>query len=285
MAVILKGKEVAQAKKPGIMERVRTLKTMDICPALNIVMVGDREDAHAYTKGASKALSACGIGCHAANFPEDIKQDKLLKRISAMNNDPLVHGILVMRPIPRSIEWNAVERVISPDKDVDCITTHNLSRIFKGEQGGFNPCTAQAVIEVLAHYGVSVEGKKVAVIGRSLVVGKPVAMLLLQKNATVTICHSKTTRLDRITSAADIIVAAAGMPGLIGAEHVKKGSIVLDVGINMVGGKLVGDVDYDRAAQYAAMITPVPGGIGSVTTSVLMENILTAAERLAGKPG
>ncbi len=283
MAVILKGADVAQAKKPAIMARVDALKAMGICPALGIVMVGNRDDSQAYARGALKALSACGIDCNVANFPRDIKQQQLLEEIRAMNADIKVHGILVMRPIPPAIEWEVVENMVSPQKDVDCIASQNLSKVFKGERDGFNPCTAQAVMEVLEHYGISVAGKRAVVIGRSLVVGKPVAMMLLQRNATVTICHSKTSELARVTSRADIIVAAAGTAGLVKSEHVKKGSIVLDVGINVVDGKLTGDVDFKQVEPYVSMITPVPGGIGSVTTSVLMENILTAAERLAGK--
>ena len=285
MAVILKGKEVAQHKRSQIMARVGKLKAMNIYPALNIIMVGGREDAKAYARGASKALSECGISCHTVVFPEDINKERLIEEVSAMNNDPRVHGLLVMRPIPGEIGWDAVERNISPDKDVDCITMHNLSKVFKGKEGGFNPCTAQAVMEILNHYNIDVEGRKVGVVGRSMGVGKPAAMLLLKRNATVTVCHSKTKDLARETSAADVIVAAAGVPKMIGAGHVKKGSIVIDVGINMVSGRLVGDVDFDELEPLVSMITPVPGGVGSVTTTVLMENILTAAERLAGKPG
>lgn len=283
MAVLLKGSQVAQAKREQIITRVKTLKEQGITPNLNIIMVGSTADARAYAKAAAKVLMDCGIACNTTGFPEDIKQDRLLEKISDINSDPSVHGILIMQPIPRSIEWGAVQGVISPEKDVDCITTHNLSMVFQGAEGGLNPCTAQAVMEVLDHYDIDVEGKKVVVIGRSLVVGKPVAMLLLGKNATVTICHSRTEDLAKETLAADIIIAAAGQPKLVGPEHVKENSIVIDVGINVVGGKMVGDVDFQRVEPKASRITPVPGGVGSVTTSVLMENLLTAAEGISGK--
>lgn len=184
-----------------------------------------------------------------------------------------------MRPVPSAIRWEAVEEAISPAKDVDCITAQNLAGVFKGDTDVFYPCTAKAVVDMLDHYEINAEGKKAVVIGRSLVVGKPLAMMLLQRNATVTICHSRTRDLAEISSQADILVAAAGTPGLVGPDFVNENSIVLDVGINMVDGKLKGDVDFERVAPLVSMISPVPGGVGSVTTSVLMENIVTAAEK------
>ncbi|NLO25077.1 MAG: bifunctional 5,10-methylene-tetrahydrofolate dehydrogenase/5,10-methylene-tetrahydrofolate cyclohydrolase [Clostridiales bacterium] len=278
MALLLNGKEVARTKKDQIIKRVDALKARGISPALCIVMVGDRADSHAYVKGATKALSGCGIGCHLAHFPETVGEQQLLEEIKAINQNPEYHGIIVMRPVPAAIRWETIEEAISPAKDVDCVTVQNLAGVFKGDAGVFYPCTAKAVVDTLDHYGVEMQGKNVVVIGRSLVVGKPLAMLLIKKNATVTICHSKTLDLDRVTSRADIIVAAAGTPGLVGPASVNKDSIVVDVGINMVDGKLTGDVDFDRVEPLVSMITPVPGGIGSVTTSVLMENIVTAAE-------
>ena len=279
MAFIMKGTDVAQAKKQGIIKRVEALKERGVSPALCIIMVGDREDSHAYVKGATKALAGCGIGCHLAHYPEDISQHRLLEEIEDVNQNPEYHGIIVMRPVPSAIRWEAVEETISPAKDVDCITAQNLAGVFKGDTDVFYPCTAKAVIDMLDHYGVNAEGKKAVVIGRSLVVGKPLAMMLLQRNATVTICHSRTRDLAEISSQADILVAAAGTPGLVGPDFVNENSIVLDVGINMVEGKLKGDVDFERVAPLVSMISPVPGGVGSVTTSVLMENIVTAAEK------
>ncbi|HZX46265.1 MAG TPA: tetrahydrofolate dehydrogenase/cyclohydrolase catalytic domain-containing protein [Clostridia bacterium] len=279
MAFIMKGTDVAQAKKQGIIKRVEALKERGVSPALCIIMVGDREDSHAYVKGATKALARCSIGCHLAHYPEDISRHRLLEEIEAINQNPEYHGIIVMRPVPSAIRWEAVEGTISPAKDVDCITAQNLAGVFKGDTDVFYPCTAKAVVDMLDHYRVSVEGKKAVVIGRSLVVGKPLAMMLLQRNATVTICHSRTRDLAKAASQADILVAAAGTPGLVGPDFVNKDSIVLDVGINMVDGKLKGDVDFERVAPLVSMISPVPGGVGAVTTSVLMENIVTAAEK------
>lgn len=280
MAFILKGGEVARSKKAELVKRVKALRDKDVHPALCIIMVGDREDSQAYAKSASKALADCGIKCKLADFPGDIKEQKLLEEIDAINGEPRFHGILIMRPIPGDAKWESIERIISPEKDVDCITMHNLAKVFMGDDSGFYPCTAQAVMEMLDFYDIEIEGKNVAVIGRSLVVGKPVAMLLLQKNATVTLCHSRTKNLDSVTSRADIIVAAAGSAHLLGTGSVRKESIVLDVGINVVDGKLTGDVDFDKVEPLVSMISPVPGGVGTVTTSVLMENIVTAAERL-----
>lgn len=283
MTQILRGAEVANAKKSVIIKRTEVLKAKGLCPALCIVMVGDKGDAQAYAKSASKTLAHCGIQCHIADFPGDIGTQGLIEEIKGINENPDYHGILIMRPLPETMQWGLIENIISPEKDVDCITMDNLSKVFKGDDSGFYPCTAQAVVEILDYYGIELKGKNVVVIGRSLVVGKPAAMLLLQRNATVTLCHSKTKNLNGITSKADIIVAAAGIPHLLGEESVRKESIVLDVGINLVKGKLVGDVDFDRVAPLVSMISPVPGGIGSVTTSVLMENVVIAAERLMDK--
>jgi methylenetetrahydrofolate dehydrogenase (NADP+)/methenyltetrahydrofolate cyclohydrolase len=284
MAFVMKGTDVAQAKKQEIIKRVEALKERGVSPALCIIMVGDREDSHAYVKGATKAMAGCGIGCHLAHYPEDINQHRLIEEIGAINQNPECHGIIVMRPVPAAIRWEAVEGAISPAKDVDCITAQNLAGVFKGDTDVFYPCTAKAVVDMLDHYGVNVEGKKAVVIGRSLVVGKPLAMLLLQRNATVTLCHSRTRDLAQVSSQADILVAAAGTPGLVGPDFVDKKSIVVDVGINLVDGKLKGDVDFDSVSPLVSMITPVPGGVGSVTTSVLMENIVTAAWKQRGGP-
>jgi methylenetetrahydrofolate dehydrogenase (NADP+)/methenyltetrahydrofolate cyclohydrolase len=280
MAVVLSGKEVAEYKKKDIRRRVEQLKSKGIKPALNIVMVGDRKDSLAYVEGARKALGGCDIECRVSNYPEAILQEDLIKKIQSINQDENIHGVLIMRPLPDSIDWETVGEIISPAKDVDCVTPYNLSGVFRGYRNVFHPCTAQAVLDVLEYYGVNLEGKKVAVIGRSLVVGKPVAMMLLQKNATVTICHSRTVNLKEMTSSADILVAAAGKPRLIGKEYVKQDAVVVDVGINVVDGKLVGDVNFEEVKEKASMITPVPGGVGTVTTAVLMEHIVAAAGRM-----
>ena len=277
MAFIMKGTDVAQVKKQGIIKRVEALKERGVSPALCIIMVGAREDPRLRKRPQRPWRVRYWLSPGA--LPEDISQHRLLEEIEAVNQKPEYHGIIVMRPVPSAIRWEAVEEAISPAKDVDCITAQNLAGVFKGDTDVFYPCTAKAVVDMLDHYEINAEGKKAVVIGRSLVVGKPLAMMLLQRNATVTICHSRTRDLAEISSQADILVAAAGTPGLVGPDFVNENSIVLDVGINMVDGKLKGDVDFERVAPLVSMISPVPGGVGSVTTSVLMENIVTAAEK------
>jgi methylenetetrahydrofolate dehydrogenase (NADP+)/methenyltetrahydrofolate cyclohydrolase len=274
MGTVLSGREVASSKKERIIRQVEALRLKGIKPLLNIAMVGNREDAVAYAKNAQRALANCGIGCRVTEFPADIAQQQLIEGISAIDSDNSVHGILVMRPLPDHIDWDAVTKVVSPAKDVDCITSNNLSGVFEGRRDVYYPCTAQAVIDTLEHYGVDLDGKEAVVIGRSLVIGRPVSMMLLQRNATVTICHSKTTNLADVTRRADVLVVAVGKPAMIKAEHVKQGAVVVDVGINVHDGKLMGDVDFDGVKDKASMITPVPGGIGTVTTSVLMEHVV-----------
>jgi len=280
MAVILSGKEVAEQKKIDIRRRVQQLKSNGVQPTLDIAMVGDREDSLAYIKGAHKALDSCGIECRVSSYPETITIGHFIGEIQKKNNDDSVHGIIIMRPLPGSLDWKMVEETLSPAKDVDCITPSNLAGVFSGLRDVFYPCTAQAVIDILDYYHIDLKGKNVAVVGRSMVVGKPVSMMLLQRDATVTISHSKTADLEKVVSAADIVVAAAGKPGLVKDRHVKQGAVVIDVGINFVEGRLVGDVDFDSVEMKASMITPVPGGVGSVTTGVLMEHIAVAAENI-----
>jgi len=232
MTVILDGEKIAKSKKVRIKQRVQQLKSKGINPTLSIVMVGDREDSVAYTRGASKALSSCGINCKIKDYPETISQEEFIENIGNINNSSDIHGILIMRPIPKHINWHLVENAVVPEKDVDCITPVNLAGVFQGKKDVFYPCTAKAVMNILEYYQIDIEGKKAVVIGRSLVVGKPVAMMLLDKNATVTICHSKTVNLLQQTSRSDILVAAVGVPGLVKREHVKEGGIVIDVGIS-----------------------------------------------------
>lgn len=280
MSVILSGKEVAEQKKTDIRRRVQQLKASGVQPALDILMVGDREDSLAYIKGARKALDSCGIECRVSSYPETISAGDFTREIQKKNNDGSVHGIIIMRPLPSTLDWETAEETLSPAKDVDCITPANLAGVFSGLKGVFYPCTAQAVIDTLDYYDIDIKGKNVAVVGRSMVVGKPVSMMLLQGDATVIISHSKTADLEKVTSAADIVVAAAGKPKLVKDRHVRPGAVVIDVGINFMDGKLVGDVDFDSVEAKASMITPVPGGVGSVTTGVLMEHIVAAAENI-----
>jgi methylenetetrahydrofolate dehydrogenase (NADP+)/methenyltetrahydrofolate cyclohydrolase len=274
MGTVLSGKEVANRKKEGIIKQVERLNAKGIKPLLNIVMVGDKEDSVAYTQNAQRTLQNCGIECRISRFPADVTQQQLIDSIAAIDRDSSVHGILIMRPLPDNIDWDTVSNTISPQKDIDCITSYNLSGVFEGRKEVFYPCTAQAVIDTLEHYDIELCGKEVVVIGRSLVIGRPVSMMLLQRHATVTICHSKTTNLADVCRRADVLVVAAGKPRMVKGDHVKQGAVVIDVGINVLDGKLVGDVDFDDVKEKASMITPVPGGIGTVTTSVLMEHVV-----------
>ena len=214
------------------------------------------------------------------SFDEKVSQEELLACIDRINRDDKIHGVLLLRPLPRHLDASVIENAVAAEKDVDCMTDLSISGVFSGRNIGYPPCTAQACIEILDHYGIDCTGKKAVVVGRSLVVGKPVSMMLLQKNATVTICHTRTKDLSSVTKEADILIVAAGRAGVIGAEHVREGQIVIDVGINTdENGKLCGDVKFSEAEKIAGYITPVPGGVGSVTTSVLVRHVVDAAMR------
>jgi len=216
-------------------------------------------------------------------LPELINQEEFEKEFSAVNSDPDIHGILLFRPLPKQLNEDPVRSMINPKKDVDCMSPVNMAKVFAGDESGFAPCTPEAVMEVLAHFGIDLKGKRVTVVGRSMVVGKPLSMLLLKKNATVTICHTKTADLGATCRNAEILIAAAGKANMITAEFVSENSIVVDVGINVGSdGKLCGDVDFDAVAPKTASITPVPGGVGTVTSSVLAKHVVRAANYLNG---
>ena len=283
MSIIMKGSEVAAAMKEELLREVEKLAQKRIVPQLGIVRVGARPDDLAYERGAVKRMEAVGIRCKVIELPESISQKEFEKEFSAVNSDPDIHGILLFRPLPRQLNEDPVRSLINPKKDIDCMSPVNMAKVFAGDESGFAPCTAEAVMEVLAHYGIDVKGKRVTVVGRSMVVGKPLSMLLLKKNATVTICHTKTTDLEETCRNAEILVAAAGKAAMITADFVSENSVVVDVGINVGSdGKLCGDVDFDAVAPKAAYITPVPGGVGAVTSSVLAEHVVRAANSLNG---
>lgn len=283
MSIIMKGSEVAAAMKEELLREVEKLAQKGIVPQLGIVRVGARPDDLAYERGAVKRMEAVGIRCKVIELPELINQEEFEKEFSAVNNDPDIHGILLFRPLPKQLNEDPVRSLINPKKDIDCMSPVNMAKVFAGDESGFAPCTAQAVIEVLAHFGIDVKGKRVTVVGRSMVVGKPLSMLLLKKNATVTICHTKTTDLEETCRNAEILVAAAGKAAMITADFVSENSVVVDVGINVGSdGKLCGDVEFDAVAPKAAYITPVPGGVGTVTSSVLAKHVVQAANTLNG---
>lgn len=279
MAEILKGAPVAKAISQQAALRAAELTARGITPTLAIVRVGERPDDISYEKGAVKRCDACGAAVRHVILPADVSQDELISAIRSLNQDDSVHGILMFRPLPRHIDEAAVCDSIAPEKDMDGVTEGSMAGIFSGSGKGYPPCTAQACIEILDHYGVELRGKHAVIVGRSNVIGKPAAMLLLGRNATVTICHTKTADMGVECRRADIIVAAAGKAGVISADHVSPGQIVLDVGINVTPeGKLTGDIDFDTVEPIVSAITPVPGGVGSVTTAVLAKHVVEAAE-------
>ncbi len=279
MARLLDGKEVAQAIMQRIRTKVEELKARNISPTLAIVRVGTNPSDQSYEKGALKRAEQAGVQVQRYLYDETVSQDELLKEIELLNQDKTVHGILILRPLPSQIDDDAVRAALLPEKDVDGITEGSLAGIFTGTHRGFAPCTARACMEILDFYDIDLTGKKVAVLGRSLVIGKPVAMLAMEKNGTVTVCHSRTgaDEMEKICRESDILIAAMGKAAMIDDHYVKEGQTILDVGINVgEGGKICGDVDFDAAAAAGA-ITPVPGGVGAVTTAVLMLQVVEAA--------
>ncbi|NLI54601.1 MAG: bifunctional 5,10-methylenetetrahydrofolate dehydrogenase/5,10-methenyltetrahydrofolate cyclohydrolase [Clostridiales bacterium] len=280
MAMLLKGAAVVSALNEQISADTAALRSRGVVPTLAVVRLGERADDLAYERGVTKRAEAVGIAVRQFLLPETAPQDELLGTIAQINADAAIHGCLIFRPLPKHIDDERVRAALSPEKDVDGITDGSLAGVFAGTKRGFPPCTAQACIEMLEYYGIETRGKTAVVIGRSLVVGKPVAMMLLGKNATVTICHTKTADMPSVTKNADILIVAAGRAGVVGADYVRAGQTVLDVGINFTPeGRMVGDADFDAVEPVVGAITPVPGGVGTVTTSVLMAHVAEAAKR------
>lgn len=281
MADILKGKPVADAINERTAAAVNELKEKGVVPTLCIVRVGERPDDLSYENGAMKRAAAVGVEVVRRIFPADVSEEELVSAIDGINADPAIHGVLLFRPLPRHINEARVCNALAPEKDMDGITDMSMAGVYAQKKRGFPPCTAQAVIELIDHYGIDLTGANVTVIGRSLVIGKPVSMMLIKKNATVTICHTRTRGTADIARNADIIVAAAGSKRMVDTEFVREGQIVIDVGINWdeEQGRIVGDVDLDAVSPIVSAVTPVPGGVGGVTTSVLMSHVAEAARR------
>lgn len=277
-AMILDGKEVAAALKKELAERLAKLKAKRYEPKLAIILAGDSKPSAMYASFMQKAAKSYGINSGIFKEAEDVSEDELGKLITDLSNDDEITGILMMMPLPEQIDPEKMIALIDPDKDVDGLTDMNAGRLFAGKDGLFGN-TPRAVMAILKHYKIEMNGKRVVVIGRSNVIGKPVSIMLLKENATVTICHSHTKDLTSLTREADVLVAAVGRPGYVTADMVKEGAVVIDVGINRVNGKTVGDVDYDNVSGKAGCITPVPGGVGSVTTAMVIENIIKAGEK------
>lgn len=278
---ILKGAPVAAALDEKTKIKVLALEQKGIYPCLAILRVGERPDDMAYERAAVKRCEKVGVQVRKIILPEDVSQAELISEIEKLNADSGVHGVLMFRPLPKSLDEKAACLALDPRKDIDGITVGSMSRVFSGSGDGFSPCTAQSVMEILNYYGVEISGRRVAVIGRSLVIGRPAAMLLMAANATVTICHSKTEDMPSVVRDADIVVAAIGKGEAIGAEYLRAGQTVIDVGMNWSEEKqkFVGDVRLDEAEQTVRAVTPVPGGVGSVTTSVLVSHVVEVADR------
>lgn len=275
---LLKGAPAAQTLKETLSERAQRLKR----PAcLAIVRVGENPDDCSYERSIVKKCEQVGVAVRQVQFAVDCTPQQLMDCMAALNGDDGVQGILVMRPLPPHLQVVSVEERIAPHKDVDAMHPINLARVFAGEPG-FAPCTAEAVIRLLEHADVALRGKHAVVIGRSAVVGRPLAMLLLQRDATVTICHRATQDLAALCRQADVLICAAGQANMVDAAYIKPGAVVVDVGIHVdADGNLCGDVDRARVGEQAAMITPVPGGVGAVTGYILVEHVIRAAEEMA----
>ncbi len=282
MAELMLGLPVAKAINERLLPRIDSLKVAGVSPKLAIVRVGAREDDLSYERGALKRCETLGIETEVIEVAEaDATTESLVATLEGLNVRPDVHGVLMFRPLPAGIDEAAVCAALAPQKDLDCMTPTSLLTTLSGRGAGFAPCTAEAVIELLDFYGVELDGANVTVVGRSLVIGKPVSMMLQARNATVTMCHTHTRDLAGCCRAADVVVAAAGHARTVGAEALREGQVVVDVGINWdaVAGKLVGDVDFESAEPKVSAITPVPRGVGSVTTAVLAKHLVEAAER------
>ena len=270
MGTLIKGKPVADEIKEKLKSEVKDLQMKGVIPKLAIIRVGDDPGDMAYERGAIKAMVSINIETDVRVLAKNITQSDF-------------HGILILRPLPEQLDENIIKNVIAPEKDVDCFSPVNVAKVFEGDETGFPPCTPSAVMEILKFYDIPLKGKNTVVIGRSMIVGKPAAMLLLKEHATVTICHSRTRDLPLVASGAELLVVGIGRAKMVNSDYINDGAIVIDVGINVdENGKLCGDVDTDDCMEKAFMITPVPGGVGSVTTSVLAKHVVKACKMQVG---
>jgi methylenetetrahydrofolate dehydrogenase (NADP+) / methenyltetrahydrofolate cyclohydrolase len=281
MAEVLKGKAVADAMKEDLISRVEALKAKGITPKLGIVRVGARPDDLFYEGGAKKTCTSVGMEYEVFEYPQDISQEDFEKAVLAVGADKTINGILMFAPLPKTLDEKKIRSLIPVEKDVDCMSLASAGKVFADDVTGFPPCTPTACMDMLKFYNIPLKGKKAVVLGRSLVVGKPVAMLLLREHATVTICHSRTENLAEVCAEADVLIAAVGRAKMVNASYVKPGQIVIDVGINSDPdnpGKYCGDVDFASVEPVVEKITPVPAGVGSVTTAVLCKQTIMACE-------
>ena len=282
MATILKGAPVVAAMNERNAALCEQLEAKGITPTLAVVRVGEREDDLSYERGVIARCGKVGVEVKQFLLPADASQDDLLKVIAEVNAEDTIHGCLLFRPLPKQFNDRTVRAALAPEKDIDGITDDSLAGVFTNTDLGYAPCTAQACLEILKYYNIPLSGRRAVVVGRSLVVGKPAAMMLDRENATVTLCNSRTQNLPDVCREADVVVVAMGKMGFIGAEHLRAGQVVVDVGIHVnEEGRLCGDVRFGEAEPVVEAITPVPGGVGTVTTSVLVSHVVEAAAKAA----
>lgn len=280
MAKILKGNVVGKEIRENIEKEIERLHKKDIFPSLGIVRLGDDPSDISYERSIVRNCDKLNIKTVITAIPRETTTEELVGTIEKLNKDDKISGILIFNPLPKHIDDDVIRNTISPDKDVDCMSPVNLGKIFQGDMEGFLPCTPKAAMEVLAYYDIPLEGKNIVVVNRSMVVGKPVAMMLLEENATVTICHSRTKDLHEITSRADVVITALGIPNYFDEKYFHKNSIVIDVGVSEdEEGNLSGDVNFEEISNKVEALTPVIGGVGSVTTSILLSQVVKASKK------
>ena len=283
MARILSGAPVAGAILEKISEDIDILKQNDIIPTLTIIRVGEKGDDISYERSAAKKCEKSGVAVRNLVFPPDVTHDRLIEAIDELNNDTSVHGVLILRPLPKCLDEVTICQSLVSSKDIDCVTFGSLSGVLASLDVGFAPCTAQACMEILDYYGIEIAGERVVVVGRSRVIGLPVAAMLTKRNGTVTICHTKTADLPTECRRSGILIAAAGKARMIDEKNVSSDQVIIDVGINITDdGGLVGDVNFDKVNALVKAITPVPGGVGTVTSAVLIKHVVQAARAQAG---
>lgn len=258
------------------------LKEQGINPQIAVIRVGNNSSDISYEKSIMNFMEKADISVKSTVLDENIKEEEFINILKEVNEDESINAILVFRPLPAQLDEDKIKYIISPSKDIDCFSPVNMAKLFISDTSGFYPCTPLGVMEMLDYYRINPEGKEVVIVGRSLVVGKPLSMMLLDRHATLTICHSRTKNLKEVCKKADILIVAVGRANMVDKEYIKKDAVVIDVGINFYDGKLTGDVDYESASEVAGMITPVPGGVGSVTTACLVKNVLKACKQKNG---
>jgi methylenetetrahydrofolate dehydrogenase (NADP+)/methenyltetrahydrofolate cyclohydrolase len=282
MVELLKGAPVVEALNEKLTRQVAGLKERGSIPTLAIVRVGERPDDAAYERGAVKRCEKAGVAVRSMALPGDCDEHTVIATLQSLNQDENVHGVLLFRPLPKHMDDDLIRNTLAPEKDIDGITDASLAGVFTGNDTGYAPCTAQACMEILDYYGIDPMGKRAVVIGRSLVVGKPVAMMLMGKHATVTVCHTRTVDMPVLCREAEILIVSAGRAGIVDKAYFSPGQTVIDVGINLTeDGAITGDVNFAQAEEMVKAVTPVPGGVGTVTTSVLVKHVVDAAEKAA----